>query len=375
MNQSKQNNNNSSKKSIARSQSVAIPKRNGNSRDAALARAPKARRIDFRISAGRQSKPGSIRITGQDYISVINGNSQSFNNLFNRTINPSSEIFFGTRLNLYSKMFEKFLFRRLRFHYDSGVSATTTGSLILAYDRDATDGTPPNNETGLRQYLSMANSEIGNVWEDITIDCKLADLQEFYYTSLNNSDARLTSQGQIYVTQVNGASSGTASLGSLWVDYDIEFFDPAVEQPTGIEFVLGNTDTGLTYTVTGGSSGSWNNMLLGSAILKNDLGVKYSGAAVQLPSGNYILTQTAMNASNIAQAFTATILSPLSGAESGTVTMLWNGTATGINQFIYRVERLIVPASGAWISGCVTNTGSISAPRIQFIAVPDSTFY
>jgi hypothetical protein len=205
----------------------------------------------FRLSdASSNRHPDAVRIQGQDFLTSINGTSEAAGaNVYNEIINPLTGVFDNTRLSRFAELYEKFLFKDLRFHYEPVCPTTTAGGLIVAYDRDPSDATPAASDHGLHQYYAMMGARSGPVWDNITINCPLSDTQEFYYGNARGGDERLFAQGQIYVSATSALP--TAPLGMLWLEYDVILFDPQLEEKdTALEANLADTNQSNT-TKTG----------------------------------------------------------------------------------------------------------------------------
>lgn len=185
----------------------------------------------FRVSDASTARyPDAIRVQGQDYLTSINCNSDVAGTLlYNEVINPLTGVFSNTRLAKYAELYEKFLFKNLRFHYEPVCPTTTSGGVILAYDRDPSDPTPPASDHGLHQYYAMMGTRSGPSWESIVLDCPLSDTQDFYYGNGRGGDERLFCQGQIYVAASTIMPASTA-LAMLWLEYDVLLFDPQLEE-------------------------------------------------------------------------------------------------------------------------------------------------
>jgi len=180
----------------------------------------------FRTKLVRDPKkyPGSIAITGHEYLDAISTSSATEGkNLLTVYLNPNQ--FANTRLQKYAELYDKYIFRRFVLHYTSADPSTATGQYIIAYDRDYADTTPSADSDGIREYFAMSGSQISNVYLSSSFRCPLADPQDFYYTNDTGYEGRLVYQGQLYMAAV----SGSTFHGSLWIEYECEFFDPQLE--------------------------------------------------------------------------------------------------------------------------------------------------
>lgn len=144
-------------------------------------------------------------------------------------INPSD--LGGTRLSKYAGLYEKYIFEELSFEYVPSVGSTTPGALVLAYDRDISDPTPPVSEQGVRQYTAYEGSVDGNVWTLMECRNRLQAPDSGYYTNpVAGGDDRLSYQGQFYVaTVVPTALEAGSTLGRIRLHYKCHFFVPQLE--------------------------------------------------------------------------------------------------------------------------------------------------
>jgi len=168
-------------------------------------------------------------------------------------------------------MFDKFLFKSFTLHYSSADPSTATGQYIVAFDRDYADNTPTADDAGIRAYFAMAGSKISSVWESTSFKVPISSGQDFYYCNDSGYDGRLVFQGQIYLAAV----SGTTFHGSLWIEYEIDFYDPQIDQSA----------MSLTETQYPGTPFTWN---IGDSFLKffnSDASLLKSGVRVITTGG------------------------------------------------------------------------------------------
>lgn len=217
---------------------------NASRKMAAPAAVSSENRFSFEVKRGRYKD--SVRITAKEWLGTIRTGSGTKvgQTLLEFYLNPSE--FGGGRLALFAQLYEKFLFRKFNVHFAPTVGTSTSGSIILAYDRDINDPTPSSNEQGVRSFLAFEDSISGNVWSPKTMACKLESPETGFYTNTSNSqDDRLVYQGQIYVAVMEPPPDNTV-LGDLIFEYDCELFVPQLENsPVGV----------YLSTVTGGSLG------------------------------------------------------------------------------------------------------------------------
>lgn len=188
----------------------------------------KVMQSDFEISKG--SRRGSIRVRGQDWLGrlQIPAGSVAGQTIGEFYINPSD--YPGTRLALFAQLYDKFRFQMLKFKYVPYASTATPGSIIIAYDRDISDVTPPANDNGVRAFLSMLDAVSGPIWQPLEATCPLSHPEEGLFTNeVPGGDPRLAYQGQVYVALMEPPSAAASLAGDLFVEFDVELFDPQLE--------------------------------------------------------------------------------------------------------------------------------------------------
>lgn len=366
--------------------------------------APIARALNRTISfevRNSNRMPGAIRVVGRDIVTQITASLSQATNLFQAPIRLDSNVFAGTRLARFGGLYEKYLFKRLTFHYDPSCGTTTDGSLIVAYDRDASDPIPTPNDSGIRQYMSMASNENFPVWASASVDCKLADLQDFYYTSDNNSDLRLTSQGQILVAQLNPLIGVSRVTGTLWVEYDVELFDPTLENSSlDLGYFSNSSDPGTSsgdVILQNTTGAAWINFQGTNANQKITpagfarIGLpQYSdgtpipgffqsltgSTALFLEEGIYILVMTGYQQSSTAIGWGAPLgKSAIPSGVDPVITNIDFVNASGTLQSFHASYRLVVNQGGAAFQGNVTSTSTVRYPILRVSKVDTLTAF
>lgn len=183
---------------------------------------------DFEISKGPMR--GSIRVHGSDWLGrlPIPASPTAGQAIGEFYINPLE--YPGTRLALFAQLYDKFRFKRLTFKYVPYQGTAVPGSLVMAYDRDISDATPPANDVGVRQYMAMMDAVAGPIWQPLTMTCPLSHPEEGLFTNaVPGGDERLAYQGQVYVALLEPPAAGIVLAGDLFVDYDLELFEPQLE--------------------------------------------------------------------------------------------------------------------------------------------------
>jgi len=170
-------------------------------------------------------------------------------NLLDFFCSPLAEQLSSARISRFGQVFEKFCFERMEFTFTSALPTSTPGSLVMAYDPDIADDTPPATTAGLQQLLAYKDSVLFNIWESSTLSCRTSsDPQKFFYTSANSADERLYFQGQYYLSlaaPVTVPATTTMVFGNVFFSYDLHLFEPALEAGASM-LIQGNQDQPLT---------------------------------------------------------------------------------------------------------------------------------
>jgi len=193
----------------------------------------------FEVSKRSGLAKDAISTRGCDYLGPVFAANQSTEVAGTPLVNfDFGPIELGrSRLGLFAMLYERWRARKLKFHFIPSVPTSQKGSLMLAFDRDVSDPTPPASPDGLRQYMAMEGAGTAPVWapQSITIVPNQRDL--LFTNSVAglgpgavNYDPRLNYAGTFYVVVVGptGLATGTA-MGDAYVEYEIDFEDACLD--------------------------------------------------------------------------------------------------------------------------------------------------
>jgi hypothetical protein len=124
-----------------------------------------------------------------------------------------------------AKRYQKYRLTRLNYIYLPSCGTTKSGNIDLVVQLDV-DGPEPATLMSLMQYENKVTSSLFVPAELSVPQSELNNFKELWVSeSLTQGGApRLNSPGNLYV---NAVSSDTAAVvGRLYVDYEVEFFDP-----------------------------------------------------------------------------------------------------------------------------------------------------
>jgi hypothetical protein len=193
---------------------------------APLARTKVMRTTVPNVSGSAYSGDGRMRVRHREYISDISG-SVAFA-ASGLSINPGDSRTFPW-LSVLAAEFESYLFRSLKFEFETQKSASTNGSVMMAVDFDAADDPPVNKQ----QLMAYHNAVRSAVWDECCYSSALHDLEKFgvqRYVRLGalpaNLDIKTYDVGNLFVATQGEAD--TTPVGELYVEYDVELITPQI---------------------------------------------------------------------------------------------------------------------------------------------------
>jgi len=240
-------------KNHAKPKAPSKPKHQPHSGGMKTVTAPVAVGTDGSCDMVWKSTPDGGMAQGQEYVGqvVVPENEEVGSNLLEMYIAPAE--FGGTRLSLKSQEFQKFRFEEVEFDFIPAIGSENAGSIILAYDRDIANPTPPASQQGLRQLMAFEGVKFGNIWSPHRARCPVkAAVKDWLWCNPEvGGDDRLSYQGQFYVASMvpTGLDAGVV-LGSIIMRYKCHFSVQALnEELDGVEaiansneYINGNTD-------------------------------------------------------------------------------------------------------------------------------------
>lgn len=235
---------------------------------------------DLRISHRIRCEGEKLILSGTDLIDQLLTPSSltAGTSIYSTVVSVSSSMFDNTRCKAFSSLFEKYDFRRLRFHFLPAVATSTAGSLILAWDNDPSDPVASQDVNGLRELFSFRSNKSGSTWLPITLECKLDKSTSSLFTS-SGTDPRLYAAGRLQVANVSGLPAST-TIGSLWVEYEVAFSSPS--ELASVVPTLSVANRGAAWT-----SGTANTSILNVDTANNWYDLSNSFPVVLSALGNY----------------------------------------------------------------------------------------
>jgi len=175
---------------------------------------------------------GAMRISHREFLGNVNPDTSNNWSIFSSyPINPGLPTTFPWLAGI-ATQFEMYRFHRLKFTFETATSVVTAGKLEFAFDYDAADPAPISEQALLTFKGAMTCSPYGDR-RDLIADIKAmhTTLDKHYVrraTPPSATDIKTYDVANFYVAGV--PTSGTL-WGSIFVEYDCEFFTPQSNPP------------------------------------------------------------------------------------------------------------------------------------------------
>lgn len=293
-----------------------------------------------------------IRVSNTEYIAELAG-SINFN-VNSYSVQPGNGDVFPWLANL-AAMYETYTFEKLVFHFKTEKSTSTSGTVLMAVDYDASDSAPLNKQ----QLMTYSNAVRTQPWANIALACPATDLQKIKTRFVNfgvipiGADQKLYNVGNLFVCTQGCAD--TTVLGELYVEYTVVFRTPQYDAnawaAAGSNLSTGTT--GITAARVLGTAPALNTLASGLAITYDT----NSGAIGFRSTGTYLVVlQTTVGA-----ATTGTLgLTLTGGSVATTPTTITSATST-ISTFTVRILNV---GDTLTCSGLTYTTPTASSLRI-----------
>jgi len=225
------------------------------------------------FSAG--TKPGSLIARGCDYLTdvVLESSNVAGDILVNGSLHPAG--WTPSRIAVLGTIFDKFNVKKADLMLVPTCPTTTAGGTLMYFDHDPVE-LPPSGEDGVRVAMAHQGASSAPAWSENCARWKATDPETGYYASLEGADTeageRQIVQGQFYVI-CNGPSATTVTIGQLFLNYEVEFFDPSLD-------TVGESNSSVgerAITTVFGSTSGVANLNLTSPMGSTDASIKVPG--------------------------------------------------------------------------------------------------
>jgi hypothetical protein len=173
----------------------------------------------------------------------------------------------GSYLQPLSGMYTRWRVRRQRYIFKPSIGSTFSGQIILAQDPDPVS-TYNDNNTSIQSLSVLVGCQIKQVWQEISCDIPRTKEHDNLFTqdvdtALDDYTERFSSAGNFFAACVAVGDMGRAdvTIGSLWLEYDYEFYEPRLQLnlQSDPSLILSNIGVDLmnriTASVTSSSDG------------------------------------------------------------------------------------------------------------------------
>jgi hypothetical protein len=221
-----------------------------NSTSVASAYSSQVKTNNPRISYGLNGK--SCRVTHKEFIQNVTGTSAFTIPIF-LPLNPGLSGTFPW-LAAIANNFEQYRVHKMRFCYLTRTGTNVPGSVLIAPDYDASDVAPVSEQI-LSNYAEIVEDA---PWKDICCSLRPAGMhalgpKKFVRNGLvPGQDLKTTDVGSIILATVDGTAT---NWGKLWVEYDVEFFEPQLNpQGSGLSSTAQGTAGTAAAIISAGLS-------------------------------------------------------------------------------------------------------------------------
>jgi len=309
-----------------------------------------------------RQKHNSVRIVHRELVSSIVG-TPTFSILPANSypLNPGQVTTFPWLSNQ-ATSWEQYKFHKLKFCYYSRCSTTTAGSVFLIPDYVAAD-LPPASEQIAASYRGTIENAPWVPEFSCTLDPSSLNgpmnRRFVRSTPLNAADQRVSDAGDFFVATNDGSAT---SWGKLWVEYDVELFNP--QQPPGGENQAGVQHfTSLTWSTTNKFQFAFLNTNNSSYFVPDT--TNYNRLVCQVPGNYFISAYFYSTAGTTSPGFTTAsgfVPDPVYGSPPGAELLV---AATGIVTHILFGTFLI---GGALVFNDALTAGA--ATRLEVVITP-----
>jgi len=302
-----------------------------NSTSVAAAYSSQVKSNNPRIAYGNNGR--SCRVQHKEFIQNVTGTT-AFTVAVFLPLNPGLSGTFPWLANI-ANNFEQYRVHRMYFCYLTRTGTNVPGSVLMAPDYDAMDAQPVSEQI-LSNYAEIVEDA---PWKDICCNLKPAGMhalgpKKFVRNGqVPNQDLKTTDIGSFILATVDGTA---VSWGKLWVEYDIEFFEPQLNPLGSLQAssAQGTAGTNVSVISAGlaiqgpiisgivGNIVSFQNLVPGAEYFVSASGTTNAGiVTMTVPVGLTLKSVLQIDGALSAETFIATLA-------VGSLTVTWAGAVT-----------------------------------------------
>lgn len=305
-----------------------------------------------------RSSVDSCRIVHREYLGNLNGTT-TYSVPIAFTVQPGIEGNFPW-LSVQAQGWEKYEFKRLRYSYVPFCGSTTQGTVMLIPDYNSADSAPGSQSIALSYHGAVTDSP----WKEISclLDPVALKGMRFIRSSalLPNLDIKMYDAAQMFFGVNNAATNG--GWGGLYVDYDVEFFNPQLPS-SGPR----TTTTGTGSTTIGSL---WNGIkIYGPAAIG-----QYAANVLEISGLNTAASYTLIVFCRVGNGLSALTSAATQGLGNGFTTQLDSELDSGDNT-VSSIVTFTPTAEYIQITHACTGTSISSPVAFIFSQLPDGTTF
>jgi len=194
---------------------------------------------------------GDCRIVHREFIQDVvagTGTPSVFSDV-QIAVNPGQSTSFPW-LSSIAGRFESYQFRKLKYCYETEAPSSLGGTLVLSLDYDATDPAPSSKQ----QALAYRNAVRSAPWTTCCHSSDLEDLskQKSYFVRPAGqpvgTDIKMYDVGNLSVIS-QGVTTASATLGELYVEYDVLLMTPVLESFAQVGSISASTGSAASIVL------------------------------------------------------------------------------------------------------------------------------
>lgn len=179
---------------------------------------------------------GDCRIVHREYIADVTAAAGTPSNFIATpyAINPGQAATFPW-LSRIAANFESYSFTKLNFGYETEAASSLGGTLVLTVDYDAADAAPSTKQQAM-SYRRWVRSAPWTSCKHVSMSEDLHKLKSNYVrlgAQPANTDIKTYDIGNLFVVS-QGVGVAAATLGELYVEYDITLMTPVFENNSSL---------------------------------------------------------------------------------------------------------------------------------------------
>jgi hypothetical protein len=284
-----------------------------------------------RITTGKpnvRANATHATISHREYVGDVSGSIAFSASQY--ALNPGNSAVFPW-LSSIAMNYESYVFKQLHFHFETSVSTTTAGTVMLAVDYDASDAPPATKQV----LMGYAQAQRSAPWQECAFNCRAGDLRKFaterYVRGLTlpSGDVKTYDVGNLFLaTQANVSDD---IIGELYVSYTVELRTPQIHSTTppvrSLTMTRGSTDSSFTGGIT--------------AVFQPGSDLQPSATATGISLGNMV----------VGNHYCMTYYTAASG-----MSLMFFNVFTGATQVTMRYSTTAVPQANVMITFVATDT-------------------